>query len=441
MKRQIDHKLLEWKNSLSRLPLIVRGARQVGKSYTIEKFGRDNFDSVVTINFELLPNFKDCFSNLNPDHIIPEIEGLVKQSIVPKKTLLFLDEIQECPQALRSLRYFKEKLPDLHVIAAGSLLEFTLNDADFSFPVGRIQFMPMFPMSFVEFLMALGEDRLLTLMENVSLEKPFSEAIHRRLLELVRQYLIIGGMPAVVNRFVQDDSRLEAFSLQESLLRTYELDFGKYASKTTYKYLGKLYERAPELVGKHVKYSKIDPDSGLGAKAFKEPLNQLCHAGLLKHVFATYANGIPLRAEKREKKFKIIFLDVGLWRCSMGLDMINIKQENLMMVNSGALTEQFVGQELLAYFASSFRDDLYFWVTEKKTGSAEVDYVLALGGDVVPVEVKAGKTGRLRSLQEFLKKKGRPLGIRISEKELSLEQNVLTVPLYLISRLPELYLI
>lgn len=436
MKRAIDFELLRWKTHPQRLPLLVRGARQVGKSYAVEKFGKENFDSLVVANFEFQPELASCFDTLDPVRIIAKLELRTNSSIRAGQTLLFLDEIQQCPQAILALRYFKEKMPSLHVIAAGSLLEFALHDAQFSFPVGRVQFMYMRPLSFSEFLQALGEERLFYAIQEISLQEPFDSAIHKHLMNFVRQYFLVGGMPAVIQTFLETQSYLETQQRQSILLQTYRNDFGKYAAKTQHKYLQRLFEQAPRLVGQHFKYSKVDAD--MRARELKVAIEQLRWAGLINIVYATAASGLPLEAQIKENRFKLLFLDIGLMQNSTQIDAKSVLEDDVLQINAGALAEQFVGQEFLCLGDSYQERRLYFWDREKKGSSAEVDYVVNFGSRIIPVEVKAGKTGRLRSIQQFIEEKRSAFGVRISGHPLSLENNILSVPLYLIDQLPRL---
>lgn len=436
MKRLIEPELWHWRENNHQLPLIIRGARQVGKSYLIESFGRKAFESTLVVNFELDPQFAECFTSLDPHSIVRNLELYTDTKIIPGKTLLFFDEIQQCPQAITSLRYFKEKMPQLHVIGAGSLLEFAVHDENFSFPVGRVQFTHLRPLSFHEFLLAKEHHLLLEALESCTLENLISDVIHQRLLNLVREYIFLGGMPAVIDSYLRTNSFLESERLQTSLLKTYENDFGKYATQAQHQYLKRCYERSPFLVGKHFQYKKIDPD--LRSRELKTAIDQLSYAGLITRVHATSANGIPLRAEINERKFKILFLDVGLYQRAMEVDSQAILQQDLLQVNEGALAEQFVGQELLAYGDYYVDRHLHFWEREKKGSSAEVDYVVNINSRIIPIEVKAGKTGRLRSLQQFMHEKACPIGIRISQYPLSFENNILSLPLYLIEQLPRL---
>lgn len=433
MKRDIESSLLQWKNSATHLPLLLRGARQVGKSFVVENWGKKHFDNVVTINFELYPEYGKCFDSLDPQEILKTLTALSKQKIEFTKTLLFLDEIQECPNAIKALRYFKEKCPQLHVIGAGSLLEFVLNDAKFRMPVGRIQFMYLKPMSFHEYLYNAGYEDLQQYIHNATIESGIPEVVHLKLLKLVKEYFVVGGMPAAVQEYLTTQNFINVQNIQTNLLNTYRLDFGKYASHTEHKYLRQLFAKAPSLIAEHFKFVKVNPE--IRAREFKSSLEMLRDAGLITPVSMTTATGLPLENLKSDKKFKLLFLDVGLVSKTSQLEAEVMLHEDIFLVNRGALAEQFVGQELLAYTPFNEEAQLYFWCREKPSSTAEVDYVITVGQNIIPLEVKAGTTGQLKSLKIFMAEKKSKIGIRISQSSLQFENSVLSLPIYMISEL------
>lgn len=433
MQRDFKEVLLWWKDHPQRLPLIVRGARQVGKSFLIEAFGREEFKETVVVNFEQ-SGFSQVFDSKDPGIILRELELIMDRVIVPGDTLLFLDEIQQCPQALAALRFFKEKVPQLHVIAAGSLLEFAIHDEHFSFPVGRVQFARLYPLSFGEFLEACGEGKLRAALHGFTLLSPPSAAVHAHLLSKMREYFVVGGMPAAVVAFVKTGSFLESKYVQKSLWEAFEGDFGKYASQTQHRHLKKIFKQAPQLVGSHVKYNRIDPDLLNPARDMKSAIELLRLAGLVHRVNATSAGDVPLLVGIKEQTFKLLFLDIGLLEPVMDVDP---EHPGLL---AGPLAEQFVGQELLALSDPRLETSLFFWMRDKHGSSAEVDYLLVHKGKVLPIEVKAGKTGKLKSLHAFMKEKASPLGIKISIEPLTFSEGILSVPFYLLSELMRLLL-
>lgn len=436
MKRKIEADLLIWKNRSTHPPLLLRGARQVGKTFVIEQFGRQYFENLASVNFEQRPALKKCFENLEPQKIIANLEIALNQNIRPDKTLVFLDEIQDCPEAILSLRYFKEQMPGLHIIGAGSLLEFVLNSDAFRMPVGRVQFLHLRPLSFIEFLEALGLEKLCAYLHEIAIDVPMMPGIHEQLIQLFREYLALGGMPAVLSTYLETKSLQYCQQIQTGLLSTYRNDFGKYAKHTQHKYLQLLFEKAPGLIAQWFKYSKVDPN--VQPKALKAALEKLEDAGLLHLVHTTSASGLPLITTMNEKKFKLLFLDVGLVQRACQLDLSLVLERDVMLLNRNTLAEQFVGQELLAYINTHELGRLFFWTREKTGSSAEVDYVISHGADIIPIEVKSGSQGKLKSLQLFMAEKSSPLGIRISQAPLSYYNNILSIPFYLLSKVPRL---
>ncbi|OGT65423.1 MAG: hypothetical protein A3J38_05815 [Gammaproteobacteria bacterium RIFCSPHIGHO2_12_FULL_45_9] len=436
MFRSVENDLIEWKDHPNRKPLLIRGARQVGKSFVVEKIGATHFAKLVTINFEFMPRFIDCFVTLDPVNIIRALEAMLGEDITPGTTLLFLDEIQDCPNAIISLRYFKEKMPELHVIAAGSLLEFALNATEFRQPVGRVQSLYMKPCSFKEFLIASGDHRLLAYLSDVKVSVGVEKPFHDVLLGKCREYFVLGGMPEVLNYYINQKKYLGCEVIQGTILEYYEKDFPKYGEKINIKTLQTIFKKSPSLIGKRLKFSAIDPD--IQARDQKPSLVALSNAGLIYPVYHTSANGLPLNATLNEKKFKILFLDLGLLAHASRIDMHSLFTEDLSLLNQGALAEQFVGQEFIAHSENYEKPELYYWEREKKGAQAEIDYVMQLSGHIFPVEVKAGSTGRLKSLRVFMDEKKLTIGIRISSHNLSFYDGILSVPFYMIHELPRI---
>jgi len=421
MYRFLEKELLKWKESKTRYPLLLRGARQVGKTYLVEKFGQAEFASYVSVNFEAQPEAVACFETLMPEEILLKLQLIVKKPIVPGKTLLFLDEIQVCPKAIQALRYFKEQMPQLHVIGAGSLLEFALIQGKFSFPVGRVQFLYLKPLSFEEYALARG--------------KEISQK-HEQMIQLVKEYFLIGGMPAAVSSFCSNQDFEEVARVHEVLLSTYQADFSKYATSAEQKYLKVLFNGIFQEIAQHFKYSKIDPH--IRSRELKTALDHLEWAGLVHPVYASTATGIPLSSQLKKTRFKVLFLDIGLAQHFLQIDPKVILENHLIQINRGAIAEQFVGQELLANHSPYQEGQLFYWEKQKAGSDVEVDYLYVFKQNILPIEVKAGDRGRLKSLHAFIKEKKTPIGIQISQKPLSFENGVLSVPFYLICKLPEL---
>jgi len=413
MRRTAIEHLVQWKDSPGRKPLVIRGARQVGKTYLVLEFGREHFANLVHINFERQSDLAALFSSKDPRKIIQFLELQLNVPIQPGRTLLFLDEIQAAGEVLGTLRYFYEEMPELHVIAAGSLLEFVLADHTFSMPVGRIEYLHLGPMTFEEYLAATGQERAVKYLASFSLGDTIPDPLHRSLIEQVRVFCAVGGMPAVVGAWLRDRAFGDSDAAKQSLLSTLEDDFGKYSKRVPRDRLVTVFRKIPLLVGQRFKYVNVSRDERAGS--IRAALNLLCAARVGYPVCHTSCNGVPLRAEIREDVFKVLFLDVGLMTAACGLSLLDFENvEELVLVNQGAVCEQFVGQHLLHALPFYQPPELHYWVREKPTAAAEVDYVVAAGPDIVPIEVKAGKTGRLRSVQVFMDQKSSRLAVRFN---------------------------
>ena len=428
MIRDIDSYLRQWKDQPRRYPILVRGARQVGKSYTVSQFGAEVFDSFIEVNFEFKPEFKGCFEALEPKLIVENISLLTGQEIIPGQSLLFLDEIQECPKAIMALRYFYEQMPELHVIGAGSLLEFALESQNFKMPVGRIQYFYMQPLSFGEFLDACGEGRLRSHISELRLLSTITEPVHNKLIQLLRKYFILGGMPAVIDEYIASGNIRRCGEIQQIIIQTYRDDFGKYASRVKHRYLEKIFYAVPKMVGQKFKYSHVDQN--VQSRELKEALEMLEKASVVQRVFRTSGFGMPLEANASERHFKVVFCDLGLMQTICGLEAQTAMATDLTSVNKGALAEQFVAQELNAYRDYHIPPSLHYWAREYRNSSAEVDYLMTIGSRIIPLEVKAGSTGRLRSMHQFFEQYGQCLGIKICQDPFSRTKPIFSIPLY-----------
>jgi predicted AAA+ superfamily ATPase len=426
MKRFIDQKLKNWKISHRRKPLILRGARQVGKTYSVEKFGKNHFDNFAKLNLERNPDWHRVFEdNLDAKRIIADLEILVQQKIIPGNTLLFIDEIQACPRAIMAMRYFYEEMPDLHVIAAGSLLEFAMKDIPV--PVGRIQFLNVHPLSFAEYLLACGNDEA----ANRVLAQPqkVTPTVHEYLIEELRRYFFIGGMPESVSSYVETGSMQESFEVQAEICETYRLDFAKYSGQADKHCLNTVLTAVAQSVSQQIKYSRLA--EGYTNPTLKKAFGLLCLAGIIRKVPSVNPSGLPLGARASAKIFKALMVDIGLMRYLSGMPVdVEYSKSDLLDIYRGAMAEQFVGQELML----SQREGLYYWSRRAKSSSAEVDYVGVMNGKIYPLEVKSGSPGRLKSLHLFLKTyKKSPQGIVLSARpyEELPEKQLIYIPLYL----------
>jgi len=400
MKRRIEQELKQWMVRKNRKPLLVRGARQVGKTFSIKEFGGKHFKNIVLLDLERQRRVHAIFAgDLGANIILPQIEAQAAQRILPGETLLFLDEIQACPRALMALRYLHEQKPELHVIAAGSLLEFAMTDI--SFPVGQVESVWLHPMAFSEFLVARGEDILDQQRPDLNATRPLPEATHQKLLDQLRYYFIVGGMPEAVKTWMDSNSLLETARVHQTLSETYQEDFAKHAGRADKDCLTRVFEQMPTRVGEQLKYSRLYPEKRV--ETIKSALHVLERALVVRRVTSTAAQGLPLGAGISEKVFKCVFVDIGLMRHINGMTADSILNEkDLLNTFRGRMAEQFLGQELLAERRGSENGKLYYWARAKRGSNAEVDYVMVRDGKVFPVEVKSGPAGKLHSLRLFL---------------------------------------
>lgn len=394
MKRMIEDQLLAWKSSTRRKPLLVRGARQVGKTYSIEAFGNQHFSSAVTVDLERNPGFHRIFEpDLDPSRVLAEIEILRNSRIVPGEALLFLDEIQACPRAIQALRYFHEEMPELHVIAAGSLLEFALGDLPF--PVGRIQFLEMHPLCFAEYLLASGHERAAEVV--LSSPRPVGQTTHDFLLSELRKYLFSGGMPEAVRVFVESGSLADGISVHAELCHAYRQDFAKYRPRVNPACLEAVLTGIAQRVGQPIIYNRLA--DGFSPPTKKKAFETLCRARIARRIPSASPAGLPLGASASPKRMKAILVDTGLWQylCGMRVE-VEFARADLLSIYRGAMAEHFVGQEL----AVSQGSELHCWMRKARSSSAEVDYLVQVKGEVVPIEVKGAPAGRLRSMHRLL---------------------------------------
>lgn len=394
MFRCAQDQLVKWKSSPRRKPLIVRGARQVGKTWLVEHFAAAEFESLAKFDLEKRRDLHVHFGdNLDPKVILRRLELDVGKRIIAGRTLLFLDEIQACPRAVMALRYFHEQMPELHVIAAGSLLEFALGEI--SVPVGRVQYLYLYPLTFREYLLAAGNE---VAAEHAARHPSEVDAdIQRRLLSELRTYFFVGGMPESVKAYLDTKSMIEAFKAQREIIASYRDDFAKYRPRVDRACLDSVLLNAARYAGEQIKYTRLD-DSRSGPTN-RRAFDLLCKAQLIHKNVSCDPSGLPLGAGANEKRFKAGLLDIGLLQslCQVPADM-ELRQDDLLAMYRGKLAEQFVAQELVA----GHSPNLYYWTREARGSSAEVDYLVVRDGRIVPVEVKSGAGGSLRSLRLML---------------------------------------
>ncbi len=431
MKRIIDQPLETWKKSPTRKPLIISGARQVGKTTAVRHLGK-TFSNVVEINFEAEPQWRAIFEqNLDPKRLIIDLELIAEQKITTGSTLLFFDEIQACPQAIIALRYFYERLPGLHLIAAGSLLDFAIDEV--GVPVGRVQFLYMYPLSFVEFLWASGKVMLVDALLAASIQAPLSEVIHEKLNRLVGEYLAIGGMPEAVLHWTQTHDYAGCVEIHHDLVTAFKQDFHKYARQTQIKHVEHLFHYLPHQAGQVFRYNHIPGE--LRKRELEPALRLLIKANIITPVMHSAAQGLPLGAQANGDKFKIILLDVALMQALLGLTSSDwILNPEQTFIKKGMIAEAFVGQELLAYGSCRQAQTLYYWHRDQPTSQAEVDYLIVNHQVIIPIEVKAGKGSTLRSMHAFLRDHPQtPYGIRFSTQNYSRYEKIDSYPLYAVA--------
>jgi predicted AAA+ superfamily ATPase len=428
MKRMVMEHLLNWRDSSERKPLLIRGARQVGKSYIIKEVAK-TFEHFAEVNFEFNPELKNIFNDaLDPEAIILKLSLALDCEISPGKTLLFFDEVQFCPKAVTSLRYFYEKMPNLHVAAAGSLLDFALEEI--GIPVGRVRSLYMYPLSFKEFLIAGGNDKLVDFLLHHNPQEQLDTIFHNKFISLLSEYMAVGGMPEAVKNWINKKDLKSVRRIHNDLIDTYRQDFRKYSNSRNIRYVEKVFESVPRLLGKKFKYVSIDRD--IRSRELKQALELIEKAGIINVINHTSSNGIPFGAEVNHNIFKAIFLDIALAQTLLGVETKNwILDMDKMFVNRGEIAEAFVGQEILANSDPFLKKRLYYWVREKISASAEIDYVEAINNHITPIEVKSGKSGSLKSLHQFLKeKKHSNHGIHFSLNNFYTKEKIKGVPLY-----------
>jgi len=432
-RRDIEAELIRWKNDNERQPLLIRGARQVGKSSVVRNLGKQ-FKSYLEINFEQDSEVKSIFEgNLRPKSICDKLSVLYETAIIPGETLLFFDEIQGCLPAISSLRFFYEQYPELHVIAAGSLLEFAFSELP-SFGVGRVTSVFLYPFSFGEFLRAANSELLHTSIAEASPQHPLSEAIHTKALEFYKHFLLLGGMPKVISSYFSGGDLLSCQRVLDGLITAYEDDFAKYKKRASPSLIRMVFRSVVEQNGQKFVYSKALPDAK--HTQVKEALELLTMAGLIIPVTHSAANGIPLGAEINPKMRKFIVFDSGIFQHILGLKLSEVLLKNdFESINKGCLAELNVGLELIKSSSCYQRHNLYYWHREAKSSNAEVDYLIQAGTQIIPIEVKAGTKGSMQSLKIFIDLKNTKKGIRVSQENFSAYQNIEVYPLYAVANI------
>lgn len=432
MKRQILHQLQAWQRKDSRKPLILMGARQVGKTTVLQQFASESFDNFVYLNFEDEPHLQRLFDNsLNPSRLLQAIEIEKKQKITPESTLIIFDEVQECPNALNSLKYFQEDASQYPICAAGSLLGVKLKNKK-GFPVGKVDFLHMFPMGFLEFLEATGEPELKTYLDTIDCIEPLSGNLHEKLMQHFRFYLFIGGMPEAVARYIATKDLFETRTIHKAILQAYALDFSKHAPGNQIMKINQVWRVIPSQLAKENKkfiYSVIR--KGARAKEFEQAIQWLVEAGLVYKTFNITTPKIPIDAYANFEFFKLYLSDVGLLAAMANLEPNTVLQGDLLFQEfHGAFIENYAAQTLTRNY-----ENTYYWSSE---GSAELDFIFQHEGKNYPLEMKAGTSSRKKSLLIYDKKYKPSLLVRSSPMNLKQDGRILNCPLYLLSQLPKL---
>ncbi|MBI5498806.1 MAG: ATP-binding protein [Deltaproteobacteria bacterium] len=435
MWRRIENDLLAWKDDPRRRVLLVRGARQVGKTFSIRQLGK-TFPHFLEVNFEENKDVAAFFQgSLDPARLVEKLSAYFAVPVIPRQTLLFLDEIQACPNALASLRFFHEKMPGLHVVGAGSLLELAMEQIP-SLGVGRLGSLFMHPMCFSEFLAATGGEGLARVVEPADPEHPVDAPFHARLLDVLRTYLLVGGMPAAVATYAEQRYLPTCFKVLDDLVLTLEDDFAKYRKRSPVARLVEVFRSIAGQTGGKFKFSRVG--SGAPSGPLKDALMLLVRAGLAHRVVHTDARGIPLGAQTDDRKFKVLLFDLGVHQRMLGLDVpAFLAASDIDLVNKGSLAELFVGLELVANGPSHRRPGLYYWHREARASNAEVDYVVQRGSAIVPVEVKAGTRGGMQSMRIFMDERRLGSGVRVSMENFSRLERIEVLPLYAAGRLAQ----
>jgi len=431
MKRDIYKKLLAWRQDKYRKPLILRGARQVGKTYILSVFAKEYSHSLY-INFEEMPDVRLIFTgNLNPNNIIELLQIKFGVTIEPENTLLVFDEIQECPEALNSLKYFNETANNYHIVAAGSLLGVKLNRTK-GFPVGKVDFLDLKPLSFFEFLDAVGENRLRVMLHEIKQFVAINESLHQKAIELLKQYFIIGGMPEAIGIYIKEKDFNKVRKVQQAIVDAYVLDFAKHASSVDVMKIMAIWDSIPNQLAKENKkfiFSAISKSAR--AREYETSIQWLVDAGLIYKSYNISIPRIPIDSYANKDIYKIYMLDVGLLGCVSRLPInVMIEQQQLFVEFKGALTENFVCQELMA---SNRFDKLYYW---SSAGTAEVDFTLPYELDIYPLEVKAGISTHKKSLLVYQEKYQPKIISRVSLMNLAQDKTFCNYPLYMVNLFP-----
>jgi len=437
MKRDIYKTLIEWRNTIGRKPLLMKGARQTGKTWLLKEFGRQEFNRLAYCNFEEEPLLEDLFRNsLKPSDIIPKLSIHTRTDIIPGETLLLLDEIQLSNNALNSLKYFCEEMPELHVAAAGSLIGLKLSKPR-SFPVGKVTLMDIFPMTFLEFLDAVGESRLRALLESLPSLDSIPELFHLKLTDLLKVYYVVGGMPEALDVYARDRSLERVRAVQRNILNTYTLDFAKHAPKTDVPRLGIIWDSIPTYLAKeNKKFIFSGLAKGARAREYEAALQWLGDASLIHRSYAVESAQLPIAGAADRSAFKVFSLDVGLLAAQARIPVeAVVRGDDLFSTYRGAFVENYVAQQLMALMGEE-GGELHYWRSESR--KAEVDFLVTLRGQILPLEAKAGVNPKSKSLGVYQERFRPKLSLRTTLLNLKRQDKLVNIPLYAIGTMPRL---
>jgi predicted AAA+ superfamily ATPase len=448
IERSIISYLQEWETKPHRKPLLLRGARQVGKSNAVRAYvsageRAGTLDGIVEINLEANPDNGDLLIGPGtPKELLPLIEARFGKAIAPGRTVLFIDEVQRRPDVIKALWFWYENLPELQIIAAGSLLDVALRQGEFSMPVGRIEHCFIGPLTFSEFLGGVGDKKLAELLSSYQIGDLWPEPIHQQLIRRLRDFWAVGGMPEAAAMFAETSSLLAVESVKRSVTTTYQDDFAKYAGRFSLNLLQRIFRKVPTLVGQRAKFVEFDRNAS--SQQVRTALELLTMARVITRVRLTSGAGLPLGAAAHDSLAKYLFLDVGLQLSMCDFNPSTLLQTtDLTLVNRGSIAEQFIGQHLLYSQPPFFEPELYYWERSEKSASAELDFLIAHRGMVVPIEVKSGAPGRMKALQQFCARHDSPIAVRFSaalpeRTQLSSKTTLLSLPLYLVGEMRRL---
>ncbi len=419
--------LIKWKNSKNRKPLIVRGVRQCGKTYLLKEFGSKHYEDYIYLNFEKNPNYCSIFEkDLEPSRIIIEIEVLTGKKVIPNKTLIIFDEIQTCKKAITSLKYFLEEKPEIHIVSAGSLIGISLSKPE-SYPVGKVDIKYLYPMSFMEFLYANEENKLIEYIDGDKDIYSISEAVRDKMENYLKYYFIVGGMPEAVNSWIENKDVEIVENIQDNILQMYQLDFAKHAPEKDLRKISQIWKSIPEQLAKeNSRFIFGHVRKGARAKDLEDALNWLIDSGMVYKIEKIEKPFIPLSAYSKSNQFKIYTCDIGLLRKLSGIDAKVVISKNSKYTEfKGALTENFALTELI----NTGYKNVYFW---RSQNTAEVDFVIQYDGEPTPVEVKSGNNTKSKSLITYIKKYDVKKAFRFSLDNRKNKQVIEEIPLYFI---------